>query len=663
MLGIATLLAGAAIGLGIAKWLRIPTIPVLLVAGVGLSFLGALPEPELLQDTLVLGLTVLVFVAGVELNPRRVGAQKRTALRVGLVQFFVLMGLGGIGALALGFALAESVYLALALTASSTLVVMRMLQQRKQLFEPFGRLVIGVLLLQDLLVIVLISVISHAPAGAVRMLGGLAAVSLMMGLAWVSLRWITPWLVSRLELDEESLLLAILGILFLYLALAEALGLPLVAGAFLAGVSLSSFPVSGVIRGQLSSLSDFFLAIFFTALGGLLMIPSLGGLLQAIALALLVVVATPPLVTFVAERAGLSARSSIEAGLLLAQTSEFSLVVGLQAWAIGHIGQEIFSIIALITVVTMILTPFLATDSTTWRLMRIHPLRRQIEVQRPMEDHVLLLGCGDNGMPLLESPRREEEFAPNADIGRRVIRNIAPRAPRVHVVPPAIIIAARTQRQIRREVERTSDDHLASIVGGEECSEPTRRRPPPRSPPARPEIPRHDQQHHNRHRRADAAARRTAPSHPPVPQDAGRRWRCRASRHWRRTDLRAADPRCRADRRGALLDRESPYGGRTFWSSARLYRPGPGTGAARRSRPPDPRRADKGTASHAPCHDDARRRSRRRTPQGRGRSRALEQRVLPVRPAHGAGRDGHARPCRSRPRRSACDAEPAYRIP
>jgi Kef-type K+ transport system membrane component KefB len=403
MLGIATLLAGAAFGLGLSKWLRIPAIPLLLLAGVGLSVARVLPDLDLLQDAVVLGLTFLVFAAGVELNPRRVGGQRRLAIRVGTAQF-VALGLLGLGAaLALGFALAESVYLALALTASSTLVVMRLLQQRKQLFEPFGRLVIGVLLIQDILVILLIPVATRLPQGVAAALLGFASALLMMALALATVRWVTPRLVAHLQHDEEALLLAVLAILFVYLGMAQVLGLPLVAGAFLAGVSLSAFPVSGIIRGQLNSLSDFFLAIFFTALGGLLVVPSLTGLLQAAALALVVLVATPPLVTMIAERAGLSARSSIESGLLLAQTSEFSLVVGLQAWALGHVDQEIFSMIALITVTTMILTPLLATDRMTWKLMRFHPVRAEVAAERPVSDHVLLLGCGDNGMPLLET--------------------------------------------------------------------------------------------------------------------------------------------------------------------------------------------------------------------------------------------------------------------
>jgi Kef-type K+ transport system membrane component KefB len=403
MSGLAILLVGGALGLGVAKWLSLPSIPLLLVTGVVLSAAGLLPATDLLADMLILGLTVLVFVAGVELNPRRVGRQRDVALRVGVAQFTVLATLGIVASLALGFTLSESMYLALALTASSTLVVVRILRQRKQLFEPFGRLVIGVLLLQDLFVILLIPVVMELPNGAMAAVTGFLGALALTGLALVSLRWVTPFLLTRLELDDEGILLTTLAFLFIYIGLAELLGLPLVAGAFLAGVSLSSFPVSGVVRGQLNSLSDFFLAIFFTALGGILVIPSMVGLFQTAVLILLVLLATPPLVTFVAERAGLSARPSIESGLLLAQTSEFSLVVGLQALAMGHIDQEIFSIIALITVTTMILTPFIATDAMTWRLMSFHPMRRLKAADVGTEGHILLLGCGDSGMPLLET--------------------------------------------------------------------------------------------------------------------------------------------------------------------------------------------------------------------------------------------------------------------
>jgi Kef-type K+ transport system membrane component KefB len=401
MTAIALLLAAAAMGHALSRWLGIPTVPLLILAGAAVVSVSPLPA-DLLEDALVLGLAFLLFVTGVELNPNRVGAQRRAALRVGVLQFAALAVVGLLAALAFGFGLHEATYLGLALTASSTLVVVRLLQRRQQMFEPVGRLVLGVLLLQDLLVIAAIPFVVYLPMGIIAAARATAGVLILIALAWAALRWLAPWLL-RIAADEETLLLVALGTLFVFITIARVLGLPLVVGAFLAGVALSAFPVSGLVRDQLTSIGDFFSAIFFTALGGLLIVPTAVQLLQAAGLALVVLLITPLLVTAVAERAGFSARPGIEAGLLLSQTSELSLVVGLQGLVFGQIDHGVFTIIVVVTVATMALTPFMASDRVVWRLMHYHPLRGERQRFEPPEGHVLLLGTGETGMPLLET--------------------------------------------------------------------------------------------------------------------------------------------------------------------------------------------------------------------------------------------------------------------
>jgi Kef-type K+ transport system membrane component KefB len=403
MAGIALLLAAAAVAHGIAKALRLPAIPLLLLGGVALSFGGFVPQAQLLEYMIVLGLSVLVFVGGAELNPRRTRSWRPVAVRVGLVQF-TFIGLAAFAlAMLLGYGAQGALYVALALSASSTLVVVRLLQQRLQLFEPFGRLVIGVLLLQDVIVILMIPVVVRLEEGLAAVLFGVGSAVALLVLSFAMLRYVSPWLLARLHADHERLLLAILSILFLFIGLADFLGLPIVAGAFLAGFALSAFPVSGLVRGQLTSIADFFTALFFTALGVLLSVPTLQELAHAALFIVLVVLVTPPLVTLVAERFGLSARSALESGLLLAQTSEFSIVVALQGLVLGQLTQGTFTVIALVTAITMVMTPFLASDRMTWRLLRYHPTRRMQEPVAPPSQHVLLLGCGENGMPILET--------------------------------------------------------------------------------------------------------------------------------------------------------------------------------------------------------------------------------------------------------------------
>jgi len=225
----------------------------------------------------------------------------------------------------------------------------------------------------------------------------------MVVLAWACVQWVTPFLLLKLNLDEEGLLLALLSMLFLFVGLALLLGLPWVVGAFLAGFALSGFPTQGVVRGQLSSLSDFFLAVFFVSLGAILTLPAPRELVLVAILVCMVIVITPMLVTIIARRLGMTARSSIESGLLLAQCSEFSLILALVGKEQGHLDDRMLGVIALVTVITMIITPFLATDRVTWRIMRWQlPWRPRQLPDRAFADHVLMLGCGTNGLKLLD---------------------------------------------------------------------------------------------------------------------------------------------------------------------------------------------------------------------------------------------------------------------
>jgi Kef-type K+ transport system membrane component KefB len=282
------------------------------------------------------------------------------------------------------------------------------------MFEPFGRMVTGALLLQDLLMIVWIVMLARFGEPDAKLAQSVGALVGLGALAVICQARLMPWLLLRLRsrdgkrprvepgvqpwLDEESLLLVLLAVLFLFAGGAYFLGLHPVVGAFFAGFSLSSFPLNGVVRSVLGSLSDFFLAVFFTALGALITIPEPDLLLRAFALALMVILLTPPLVTIVAEASGLSSRSAIESGLLLAQTSELSLVLALTGEIAGHISRELFSAIALIAVVTMTVTPLVANDRSVRWLLKFHPLRRRLPTQSGHENHVLILGFGAGGM-------------------------------------------------------------------------------------------------------------------------------------------------------------------------------------------------------------------------------------------------------------------------
>jgi CPA2 family monovalent cation:H+ antiporter-2 len=399
---IAILLLAAAIAFGLSKLLRLPAIPLLLLSGAGLNVLAGhaaykVPQ-DLISEMIQIGLAVLVFTAGVELSPRRMRGRTRALTILALTQFFMLGACGVLTAVFLGYSWMTALYLGCALSASSTLVVVRHLQQRRQMFEPYGRLVLGVLLLQDIFIILIMVALLKSPQGWLMLCNGVAnAVALGIFALGVH-RWLVPYIVKRMKLDDEELMLAALAALFAFSTMAHLLDLPFLVGAFFAGFAISAFPMNGLVRGMLGSLSGFFLALFFISAGAFLTIPSLEILGHSLIFMVVLILVTVFLVAIVAEVLGYSSRAAVEAGLLLSQTSEFSLLLALTGVASGQVTAEIFSMIALITVSTMTLTPLISRESVALRLVKWHPRYRSGEAAcEVMQNHAVLLGYGRAG--------------------------------------------------------------------------------------------------------------------------------------------------------------------------------------------------------------------------------------------------------------------------
>ncbi len=398
------LLAGVALAYAAATWFKIPAPPLLVGAGIAISASGAIPDSEMVNFILSLGVTVLLFVAGAELSPSRFAQRGAAAAKVGLAQFVALGAIGFGVTYAMGFGALSGAYTALALAASSTFVVVRLLKHRRRFYEPFGQLVLGVLLLQDVLVVLALAALTRWEEGQLAVESALFRSMTLLLVAWVAAKTIIPWLLMRLKLDEEAQLIIVLAVLFVFAGAAFQLDVPIMTGAFCAGFAVSSFPVNAVIRGQLTTLSDFFVALFFVALGAVLVLPSWEGLLLAFALIAAILVGTPLIVAGLAERSGMTARASLESGLLLAQTSEFSLVVVLLGANSGHLPEELIAVIALVTMVTMVLTPFLATEANVWRLVGFHPSRFREEMgAHDAEGHVVVLGVGRSARKLVQA--------------------------------------------------------------------------------------------------------------------------------------------------------------------------------------------------------------------------------------------------------------------
>jgi CPA2 family monovalent cation:H+ antiporter-2 len=411
MTGLAILLLSSAIAFALAQRFWLPAIPLLILVGFGVSRTGVDLDREALNNALDLGLAFLVFSAGIELNPARFSGRTGAILWIAIAQFVVAGVLGFILAQMIGFNTITSLYLAAGLSTSSTLVAVQQIFRSPGSLRTYGRIVLSALLVQDVVIIVLIVLLPGVPGGIQGMVPGVIALAVMAAVA-VSCQRFLPRLIRRSRIpEEETILLCSLALLFSFSGFAHWMGINFIAGGFAAGFALSGFPVSGEARSVLRSLNTFFIAIFFSALGAQVELPDMGTFARALGFSAIVVIATPIVVAVLAEWKGrLSARNAITAGLLLAQTSEFSVVLAVHGESIGQVSHEAVTIIALVAVITMTLTPLLATDRIARWLLGFHPLRRLMKTESELRDHVVVLGYGTSGRwvirPLVQSGLR-----------------------------------------------------------------------------------------------------------------------------------------------------------------------------------------------------------------------------------------------------------------
>ncbi|MFG0293771.1 MAG: cation:proton antiporter [Phycisphaerales bacterium JB050] len=427
MLEVMLILIAASVAMGLSLRYRVPSIPLMIGTGLLLGIPGWLGNANELQQTLQLGLAFLLFVVGSELDIDAVGEQKRTALVFGLVQFALLGTISFGVAIWLGFGQRGAAYIGLAIAPSSTLVVVSLLRRREQFFESFGRLALGVVLLQNLLVILLLPVLTSATtAQGARGVGATLAMALF---AWACSRWFAPKLMLHLQRDEESLLLVMLATLFAFVGAAYWLDIPIWSGAFLAGIALSRFPVSGLVRGQLGSLADFFIAVFFVTLGVLLgaVIGNLHAtevIFNAVLLAAILLLA-PFLLIPLARRFGLTTRSSIEVTNLLAQSGELSILVVLLGLQYAHIDESVLGTIVLLTVLTMVISPAISSDRFTWRIMHLLPGADRKGVSVDRNDHLIFIGCGTSTRDIIRCAASAGEKIVAVDDDSAVVDQLA----------------------------------------------------------------------------------------------------------------------------------------------------------------------------------------------------------------------------------------------
>jgi monovalent cation:H+ antiporter-2, CPA2 family len=409
---------GAALGVVLLfRRFNLPSVAGFLLAGmlIGPSGLGLIGDPAEVQDVAELGIVLLLFAIGLDVSLRRIVGFGRFLIGAGPVQLGLTALAGGAFLAARGTPWSAAALLGFAVALSSTAIVLKVLSARGEMAAPHGLLALGVLIFQDLAVIPAMALLAVLAAGGA---GSPAAAAVAVGKALAGMaallfagRHIAPRLFAHAvrSRSREAFSLLVVFLLLGTAWLASRFGLSLAMGAFLAGLILAESDYGPQALAEIVPVKETFSGLFFTSLGMLLdlrfAVASAGALLG---LAVLVVAGKALLSTLACRLVHPSWRISLAAGLVLAQVGEFALVIAAAALPLGLVSSAEYQVLLAVTVLTMLLSPFLISSA---HALSLHLARRLAgpagspqaaagDQACTMRGHVVIVGYGLNGANL-----------------------------------------------------------------------------------------------------------------------------------------------------------------------------------------------------------------------------------------------------------------------
>ncbi|MFN8015452.1 MAG: cation:proton antiporter [Acidimicrobiia bacterium] len=360
-------ITSAAVLLGLfAHRFKQPVLVAFVIVGIVVGPVGTgwVDEGSAIEFFSKLGIAVLLFLVGLKLDTGIIKKLGPVAFVIGCAQILVTFALGFALCAALGFTAIHSLYVSLALCFSSTIIIIKLLSDKRELESLHGKIAVGILIIQDLVVILTIIVLTAigkensegiAQQSYTILLKGTL---LILGLYLVT-RFVLKTLVNSAAHSRELLVLFALAWALSIASLSDWLGFSTEIGAFLAGVSLASTKYRESIGARLVNLRNFFLLFFFIELGARLQFNNMSEqLVKAAIISLFVVVAKPLFTLMIMGLMGYSSKVSFRTGVSIAQISEFSLILATMGLALGHLDKDTFSLIMLIGIITISISTY-----------------------------------------------------------------------------------------------------------------------------------------------------------------------------------------------------------------------------------------------------------------------------------------------------------------
>ena len=406
----------------IGNQLRQPIIVSFIAVGVlvGPSALDIVHSDDSIALLAQLGIAILLFLVGLKLDLKLIRTLGVVAVATGLGQVFFTSLIGFGLCLLLGFEPLTSLYVAVALTFSSTIIIVKMLTDKREVDALHGKIAIGFLIVQDLVVVIAMVVLSATGIGQQE--GGslgqrLVEIALGAGaMLIVTVLFIRYWanpLITIVARSQEQLLVFAVALATVFATLGHLLGFSKELGGLLAGVALASTPYREAIISKLASLRDFLLLFFFIALGSQLDLSVLGSQIgPALLLSFFVLIGNPLIVMFIMGWMGYRNRTGFLAGLTVAQISEFSLIFIAMGITIGHLNNDALGLVTLVGLITIALSVYMISHShylyeklspwLAWFDFKVNRAREVPDDADAQSIDVLVCGVGRYGSEVTE---------------------------------------------------------------------------------------------------------------------------------------------------------------------------------------------------------------------------------------------------------------------
>ncbi|MCL5113635.1 MAG: cation:proton antiporter [Patescibacteria group bacterium] len=430
----------------IFRFLRQPAILAYILTGIVIGPLGLLSitNQDFLQTLAELGITFLLFTLGLEIKIKDFTSISKIAIIVAGVQVLFSFLAGYIASILFGLSLASAVYIGIAVTFSSTVIVVKLISEKRELHSLYGKVAIGVLLIQDFLAIgVLIFLSGFNPqlseVAPLFKFGQIAIKGVILfGVVWYLGTHIFPKFIERLARSTETLFLVSIAWVFGLATLVSAVGFSVEIGGFLAGLSLASSIANYQIIARAKILQDFFIILFFVLLG---MQMTFNGILSvfvpALLLSLIVLMVKPFIVMFVMGILGFKKRTSFLTGISLAQISEFSLITVFLGQKLSHIPNEVVSLVTLCAIFTFTISTYLIAGSKNiykffnkyLSFLELVPARieesvESISAMPDLKDHVVLIGGDQMGQSILSALEDMDIDVVVVDFDPEILKNL-----------------------------------------------------------------------------------------------------------------------------------------------------------------------------------------------------------------------------------------------